>query len=263
MSSSPALPDPADRARQRDEDTQYYRGVLHELVEMAADIARAVHRQATAEQSAEHGPESAGQPAASPAPAADPTIAFDRIARTLRRTIALARKLAEPAPLSTAQGARQRRLSARKQIIRAVEDTIQRQADGPEAEGLHAELYERLDDPDLDDDLDQLSIADIIAAICRDLGIEHFPGTHPWKRRTPQDVRDLRARAAGPSIAQPRTGTAPNGPARNRGLAPPDQHRPARTLIRTPGHDGERPDQAAFRAVAVTRPGSPSRSPSP
>ena len=124
MSPAPSCPDPADRATQRDEDAQYYRGILHELVEMATDIARAVHRQATAEQPAEHGPESDGQPAASPTP--DPSIAFDRIARTIRRTIALARKITDPAPTSPAQGAHQRRTAARKQIIRDLEDTIHR-----------------------------------------------------------------------------------------------------------------------------------------
>ncbi len=206
MSSTPSLPEPTDHASQRDEDAQYYRQVLHELIEIGTDLARALHRQAA--------PETNSQPNATPAaaPTPDPTIAFDRIARTLRRTIALARKLSEPARPAPAERSTERRLAARKQIIRAVEDTIQRRTDGAEAEALHAELRERLDDPDLDDDLDQQSIADIIASICRDLGIEHFPGTHPWKRRTPQDVRDLRARAAGLQNAQPRMaqpGTAP------------------------------------------------------
>ncbi len=201
MSSTPTLPDPADRASQRDEDTQYYRQVLHELIEIGTDLARALHRQAA--------PESNNQPnsASSAEPASDPTIAFDRIARTLRRTIALARKLTDPAPPRAAERRADRsnecRLAARKQIIREVEDTIQRRSNG--AEALHAEFYERLDDPDLDDDLDQRPVAEIIKDICRDFGIEHFPGTHPWKRRTPQDVRDLCARAARPSLAQPRS----------------------------------------------------------
>ncbi len=188
MSPAPSRPEPTDRATQRDEDAQYYRDILHELVEMATDIARAVHRQATA------APAPAPEQASQPAP--DSSIAFDRIARTLRRTIALARKLAEPAPLSPATQAAERRRIARKQIIRAVEDTIQRETSGADAEALHAEFYERLDTIDLDDDLDNQPIADIIALIRRDLGIANLPGTHPWKRRTPQDVRELSARAA-------------------------------------------------------------------
>ena len=227
MSSTPSLPEPANDASptqlsQRDEDAQYYRQVLHELIEIGTDLARSVHPQAAAEK-AEPNNQPNAAPAAAPAP--DPTIAFDRIARTLRRTIALARKLSDPAPLSTAEraaaGAQQRRLSARKQIIRAVEDTIQRRTKGAEAEDLHAELRERLDAPDLDDDLDQRPVADIIKDICRDFGIEHFPGTHPWKRRTPQDVRDLCARAARPSLAQPRMAQPGTAPPRSLSAPPP------------------------------------------
>jgi hypothetical protein len=210
MSFRPSVPDPVDHASptqvsQRDEDAEYYREVLHELIELGADLARAVHRQAATTQpvtAPEH--EDASQPAPAQAPASDPTIAFDRIARAIRRTIALARTITEPASPSTAQGAHQRRLSARKRIIRDVEDAIQRRASGAEADALHAEFSERLDDPDLDDDIDGQPVADIIAAICRDLGIAALPGTHPWKRRTPRDVRDLCARAAGPRTPQPR-----------------------------------------------------------
>ena len=222
MSPTPPLPDPADRASQRDEDAQYYRQVLHELVEIGARLARAIDRQAAPESEAEPGaapgaaPEQAGQPAPAPTAAPDLTLAFDRIARTLRRTIALARKLSDPAQPSpterAAADAQQRRRAARKQIIREVEDTIHRDVHGPEAEAqaesLHAELYERLDTLDLDDDIDTLPIAEIIAAIRRDLGIAahiNSRGISPWKRRTPQDVRDLCARAAGPRTTQPRT----------------------------------------------------------
>ena len=231
MSPTPSLPEPADHASptqvsQRDEDAQYYRQVLHELVEIGTRLARAIDRQAAPAPA----PEQPGQPA--PAPAPDPTpaltIAFDRIARTIRRTIALARKLSDPAQPSpterAAADAQQRRRAARKQIIREVEDTIHREAHGSkaEAESLHAELYERLDTLDLDDDIDNLPIADIVAAIRRDLGIAahiNSRGISPWKRRTPQDVLDLCARAAAPRTAQPRTGNprplaAPPLPAR-------------------------------------------------
>ncbi len=202
MSSSPALPDPADPARQRDEDAQYYRQILHELIEIGADLARSLHRQPAPAPSAtpEPSPAAAAQPQA---PQPDPTLAFERLARTLRRTIALARTLTEPAKATSAQGTGERRRFARKQIIRAVEDTIQRRTKDAEADALHAEFYERLDDPDLDDDLDHLPVADPIKAICRDLGIEHHPGTHPWTRRRPADVRALCARAAAPRTAQP------------------------------------------------------------
>ena len=209
MSSTPSRPEPTDHANQCDEDAQYYRKVLHELIAIGTDLARSIHRQATPESNNQPKAEPNAEPGAAPEPAAapapDPTIAFDRIARTLRRTIAIARKLSEPARPAASERSSERRLSARKQIIRAVEDTIQRRTNGAEAEALHAEFYERLDDPDLDDDLDQQPVADIIKAICRDLGIEHHPGTHPWKRRRPADVRELCARAAASQTVQPRT----------------------------------------------------------
>ena len=222
MSPAPSHPEPADRASQRDEDAQYYREVLHELIEIGTDIARAVHRQTTA------APAPAPEQASQPAP--DPSIAFDRIARTIRRTIALARKLSEPAPLNPAQGTQQRRRAARKQIIREVEDTIHREAHGreAEAESLNAELYERLDTLDLDDDIDTLPIAEIIAAIRRDLGIDphiNSRGISPWKRRTPRDVRDLCARAAMPRTAPPRTPQPRTGDLRPLS-APPPRARP-------------------------------------
>ena len=154
------------------------------------------------------GPETDSQPAAKPAPAADPTIAFDRIARTLRRTIALARKLTDPTPPRptklAAEPSSERRLAARKQIIRDVEDTIQRRADGSDAEALQAEFYERLETIDCEDDIANLPIAELIALIRRDLGLAALPGTHPWKRRKPAELRELYARAAQPTrTAQP------------------------------------------------------------
>ena len=62
---------------------------------------------------------------------------------------------------------------------------------------LEAELRERMDAPDLEDDIAGRSVADIVADICRDLGIAASPGSHPWKRRTPGDLTELFARAAG------------------------------------------------------------------
>ncbi len=237
MSSSPALPDPADRASQRDEDAQYYRQVLHELVEIGSRLARAIDRQATPEtNAAPAAPEQAAQPAPAAAAAPQLAIAFDRIARTIRRTIALARTLTDPVPPSpteraTAQAAARRRL-ARKQIIRTVEDCIQRETSGREAEALHAELYERLETIDADDDIDTLPVAEIIALIRRDLGIANLPGTHPWKRRRPADVRELCARAAKPS-AWERAGDRPvdrTGPS----LPFSAPHRPTRTSTGPP-----------------------------
>jgi hypothetical protein len=84
-------------------------------------------------------------------------------------------------------------MAARRRIVREVEDAIQRTVGDAEAAILHADLIDRLDGPDLDDDIDTRPIADIIADICRDLGLAAMPGTHPWKRRTAADVAALGA----------------------------------------------------------------------
>ncbi len=222
MSASPILSDLADRASpapasQRDEDAQHYRQVLHQLVEIGTRLARAIDRQAAPE----------------PAPAPELSIAFDRVARTIRRTIALARKLSAPPHARAAEQVHQRRVTARKQIIRDLEDTIHREAHGraAETEALHAELYERLDTMDLDDDLDTLPVAEIIAALRRDLGLDPHRttrGISPWKRRRPQDVRALCTRATKPSAVDragdrtrdPRPNPTPPPRTRN-GTGPP------------------------------------------
>jgi hypothetical protein len=89
------------------------------------------------------------------------------------------------------------RISARRRIIRAVEDAIQRDAPDDEADSLHAEFLERLDAPDIEDDIADRPVAEIIADICHDLGLAPFPALRLWKRRTPADIALLCARAAG------------------------------------------------------------------
>ena len=201
MSSTPALQVPSEAA-QHANNTQYYRQVLHELIDMGADLARNVHQQARP-----HAPARTPAPILAPACPNDPTIAFDRIARCVRRTIALARTLAQPLPPRPGQhglgqhGLAQQRTSARKRIIRAVEDVIHRRTDGPHAESLHAGLSDRLDSPDLDDDIASRPVAEIINEICRDLGLADMPGNRPLKRRTAADVANLHARAAQPCHA--------------------------------------------------------------
>jgi hypothetical protein len=199
MLSQPASTEPQSLTDQQAADAQYYRQVLHGLIDVGADLARLLPQQAEAAPIAQVG--------------LDIAIAFDRISRAVRRTIALARKVAEPIP-PAAERHDQHRVAARRRIIREVEDTIQRTTGDADADTLHAELVDRLDGPDLDDDIDQRPIADIIADICRDLGLGAMPGTHPWKRRTPDDLAALCARAG-----QARTTRATPGIVR---AAPPE-----------------------------------------
>ncbi len=281
-------------------DTHYYRQVLHELIDMGTGFARLLHQQATTPAHAAP-QDSASQPAPTPAPDTAITVAlaaaFDRIARAVRRSIALARSLADPVP--PARDPAQHRAAARKRILREVEDVIQRTAPGSDhaasddadadaadfddasADALLAELHDRLDAPDLDDDISNRPVADIITEICRDLGLAILPGAHPWKRRTPADLEQLCARAAAPSRAhQPCTGPpvpatpqcapqpAPSHPDRPPSPARPSPsthpHRPgAGDGPSGAGHDGHANGQQERRAslatqavVAAVHPGS-------
>ncbi len=267
MSAQPSpanlLTEPGQHAPgQNGADSHYYRHVLHDLIDMGAGLARLLHQQATAQPQA--APQDPGLPPAPP-PAPDIALtvalaaAFDRIARAVRRSIALARSLAQPIP--PARDPAQHRAAARKRILREVEDAIQRAApgfdhaaddgsgadtDAASADTLTAELHDRLDAPDLDDDISSRPVADIITEICRDLGLATLPGSHSWKRRTPKDLEQLCARAAALSGARPPS-AGPPVPATPRatgptyaGSAPPDDPAdpPARiaTIPRHPMH---------------------------
>ena len=89
----------ADETDRRMEDAAHFRGVLRGLIDLGAAMAQMVHQQGTA------------QPEALP----DLAVAFDRVARTVRRCILLARKLDEPE-----RAAGPNRAAARRRIIRAV-----------------------------------------------------------------------------------------------------------------------------------------------
>ncbi len=186
MSSTPALLDPADLARQRDEDAQYYRQVLHKLIAMGTDLAEAVHRQALAEPAApQNQPED--QPAA-PSPSPSQATTFDRLARAVRRTIALARKLSEP--VREAPGPKLRLQECPKDRRPDCAET-----DAPNAEPW-AEPCERPEGPDcdadedLDDDLDEQSLADLIASLRHDSGLAHLTDAELRQHRTPPSAQE-------------------------------------------------------------------------
>ena len=132
-------------------------------------------------------------------PADKAAIAYDRVTRSARRSAWLATKLTEPAKA---------RVAARKQIIRTVEDTIQREAaDHHEADDLREELMDRLD---WEDDTADRPTEAIIADIIHDLGLGTIRGIHPWQRRTPADLANLQARAQQP-IRHPQAHENPVG----------------------------------------------------
>ena len=129
------------------ENDAHYNQVLRDLVGMATDIARTIHTQIPSRQQA-------ATAALPPTPSSandqfpDPTLAFDRISRCIRRTILLAKKRPglgiELRKNPSAENPTLRRITARKRILRNVEDVSQRNAKPEHLDSLHAELRERL-----------------------------------------------------------------------------------------------------------------------
>ena len=164
MSPTPTTPND-------EQEAQHYRAVLRKLVDIAMEHATALP------------------------PKPENAVPLDRIARTIRRCILLSRKLGEPLP--TPRPTPIDRTAARKKILRDVEDQIYRQASRAEAAPLEAELRDRLDRPDVEDDLAQRPIHEIITEIARDLGVGTADArAFKWKRRTPEAVAVLTAQAA-------------------------------------------------------------------
>jgi hypothetical protein len=186
---------PSIAPTQQAPDAEYYRDILHQVIEINVNLARVLDQKAQAH-------------ATPDAPPLRDLIAVanavNDTARTIRRCILVGLEVAKP--IAATPDPAQRRVAARQQIIRQVEDQIHRQAaDEHEAETLNAELQERLDRPDLDDAIDDRPIPEIIAELVRDFGLEATANADPWKRRTPGDIAQLHARAAAPPapIAMP------------------------------------------------------------
>ena len=203
----------------QEENLAHYKQVLRNLVDMANDMAQSIHKQHLHQTEAAS---AALPPQNTPAPgfAQDLTIPFTRIARTIRRTVLLAEHL-EKTPTQN------HRAAARKRILREVEDVIHRNATPKQVESLTRELRDRLDAPDLEEDIDLRPLDDIIDDICRDLRVA-TPYANNWKRRTPQEVETLRQQAN----TIPETWLTPP----NRPTHPPPPRRPRKPTL-PPIHD--------------------------
>ena len=132
--------------------------------------------------------------------------AYERVSGAIRRGLLLHERLEQNA------AAPDKHIAARRKIIRAVEESIERLVPSkPEADSLTAELHERLDGPDLVDEIGVRPDDQIIRDLSRDLGLDDLPGERFHKRRTPADIARLCARAAQPSPAA--SGHAASAPA--------------------------------------------------
>ena len=135
------------------------------------------------------------------------------------------------APRLVRAGSAARRAATRQRVLRAVEDAIGAEADDDaQAERLRGEARERLeqlDRPEFARDQaslgdDRLSVPALVADIVHDLGLAAPAGTHPWARRTPDDVAALAAWAAAPPGTPPAS-LPPRTPLRARGGRPKPQ----------------------------------------
>ncbi len=170
-------------------DTDDHRAILNNLISLGANFAQHIRQQATEQ----------------PDRTAELATAFDQVTRGVRRGILLCRQL-DTEPRQAAVN----RTIARKKIIRRVEDDIAGMADSPEqAESLRESLRERLDAPDLDEDIANRPIPEVIEEICRDLGIADDCGMNLFQPRGPAELAALRTLAARPT---PPEGPVPPGP---------------------------------------------------
>jgi hypothetical protein len=129
--------------------------MLQELAEIGMVMARNLRDQAAAD------------------PQVDLALTFARIARAVRQTLALHAKLDADAKADLLRAARARVASRKVQVQHLVEAAID--AETEDADGaLLGRLYERLADAD-DCDFTDKSVPEIVAAICRDLGVPFDP----------------------------------------------------------------------------------------
>ena len=97
-------------------------------------------------------------------------LTFERVSRAVRRTAALMQRIESGWPRRG--GSDDRRAMARRQVARSVGEAITRRADGEAAERLFDDLSERLDALELDGSLEDRPAEVIVAAICRELGVD-------------------------------------------------------------------------------------------
>ncbi len=104
-----------------------------------------------------------------PEPIAELAEAFERIARAVRRTVALARMLDEPVKARALRAPGPGHAAARARIRREVEEVIELGTEASEAEELREQLRDRMERPEFEDELGDRPIEEIIAGLFKDL----------------------------------------------------------------------------------------------
>lgn len=155
--------------------------VLGRLAEVGLNIALAVERRALAAEAAE-----ADAPDAAPGVAGDVALAYARVSRAVRLTVALQGRVVKELQAldedavrrrirEQADAGRDRQLveAARKARVERIVERLIREEARDEAEGdrLADEAYERLEHDDIYGDLSARPVSEIIALVCKDLGL--------------------------------------------------------------------------------------------
>jgi hypothetical protein len=147
--------------------TERHLQMLQELGELGMRLARAVTEQAV---------ETAAEPDR------DLGLVFSRIARAVRQTIALEAKLADDhrkAEVETAERRatefRRRAVDRKTKVRLLVERVLDAEAEESDAENLFYDLGERLETDYDDADFADRPIGELVARICKDLGVTADP----------------------------------------------------------------------------------------
>jgi hypothetical protein len=186
MESSTA---PADLTTPEEARTERHLRLLAELAELGMTLARTIVAQA------EEGAE----------------LAFARIARAVRQTLALEAKLAEGGQLRRERQAREHQYQREAKVRRMVEKAIEADADDSDIDDLLYDLNERLADLD-DTDFTHRPLIEVVASICQDLGVTFDP--HQWQDEPPQPRHPGQGPPSGPPSRDPggSAGPWPLGP---------------------------------------------------
>lgn len=160
--------------------------VLGRLAEAGLNIALAVERRAMAAEAAEADAAEAA-PVAPPGASGDVALAYARVSRAVRLTVALQGRVVKDLQALDEAAVRRRRhgeaeagrerqqaQAARKARVERIVERLIRAEAADEAEGdrLADEAYERLEDDDIYGDLTARPVSEIIARVCQDLGLE-------------------------------------------------------------------------------------------
>ncbi len=147
-------------------ETERDREILEQLAEYGMEIAAALKVQIVTQTAAGDSEESDRL-----------SLAFTRVSRSIRQTLAFKQKLAD----MTAKSAEKRYAKEREQAIetsrlrvkkhQVARDVALMVEATSEPESLLTDLHERLMDPDIEDELLTIRVGDVIIGLCDELGI--------------------------------------------------------------------------------------------